>query len=351
MSKKHKKAGLSPGTIVYTGNKQLEKIYIHFLQYDGDSFVEDKFDNHKKIAFNNLIDGKVNWYDIRGIHDVELIEIIGKAFQIHPLILEDVADVNQRPKFDEYELGNFITIRALSFDKSKLSVTTEQISLYFNKSVVLTFQENESDLFEEVRIRIKNGKGRIRNRKTDYLSYAIIDVLIDNYYIVLEEIEEVIEELEENLLSTQDLRNKNRIHILKKELLFVRKSILPLREAINRFSKNETIYVEDRTLLFIRDAYDHTIQIMDMLDSYRDILTGLQDLLITEVSYKMNQVMQVLTLVATIFIPLTFLAGVYGMNFDNMPELHWEYSYFVLLGIMFVLLVGLIFYFKKRKWL
>ncbi len=351
MSKRRKKAGLPPGSVVFTGNKKVEKILIHYLQYDSEHFEQEVLDNHAETVFRQSSEDKVDWYDIRGIHDVELIQLLGRTFHIHPLVLEDVADVHQRPKFEEYEKGNFISIRGLKFDKSENKVLTEQVTIYFKKGFVATFQETDSDLFDLIRQRIKNGKGKIRQRGADYLAYAIIDVLVDHYYVVLDEIEEVIEYFEDEVISNQDANIKGEIHNLKKELLVLRKSISPLREAIGRFSKTESSFVEDSSLVFIRDLYDHTIQIMDMVETYRDMLNGLQDLFLTEVSFRMNKVMQLLTLISTIFIPLTFLAGIYGMNFSHMPELQWEYGYFVLLGVMVVIFVALLFYFRKKRWI
>ena len=350
MGKRRKKAGLPPGSVIFTGNKKVEKILIHYLQYDGENLEEKVLDNHAKSMFHQSPEDKIDWYDIRGIHDSELIQLLGTTFNIHQLILEDIADVHQRPKFEEYENGNFITIRALHFDKSINKVSTEQVALYFRTGFVATFQETASDLFDAVRQRIHSGRGKIRHRGADYLAYAIIDVIVDNYYLVMEEIEEVIESLEDKLINVQEANIKGEIHGLKKELLVLRKSISPLREAIGRFSKTDSPFVEENSIVFIRDLYDHTIQVMDMVETYRDMLNGLQDLYLTEVSFKMNKVMQLLTLIATIFIPLTFLAGIYGMNFDYMPELHWKYGYFVLLGLMLILFVLLLGYFKRKNW-
>ncbi len=351
MSKRRKKIGLPPGSVIYTGNRKVEKIVIHYFQYEEKYLKEKIFDNHGKIVFHQSPNEKVNWYDIRGIHDTALIEQIGSAFDIHPLILEDVSNIHQRPKFEEYEKGIFIIIRALVFDKEKLKITTEQVALYFRNGFVVTFQETESDLFEFVRKRIQNGKGRIRQRGTDYLVYSLLDVIVDNYFLVLEDIEVEIELLEEKVLENQDTSNKSEIHRLKKELLVMRKTIAPLREAIGHFAKTDSSFVEENTAVFIRDLYDHTIQVMDAVESFRDLLNGLQDLFISEVSFKMNQVIQVLTIVSTVFIPLTFLAGIYGMNFEHMPELHWKYGYFVLLGLMVTIFVGLMIYFKRKKWI
>ena len=321
------------------------------MQYDEENTIDKEIDSHSENIFNASPLDKVNWYDVRGIHDTKLIELFGKNFSIHPIVLENIVDVNQRPKFEEYDKGIFIALRALSFNKKKNEVQKEHVVIYFNNGLIITFQETESDLFEAVRKRILSSSLRIRQRETDYLAYALLDVIVDKYYIVLEEMEDVIENLEEKMLVEQNIKDKNKIHHLKKELLIMRKSVAPLREAIGQFSKTESSFVQNNSQAFIRDLYEHTVQIMDSIDSSRDILNGLQDLFISEISFKMNKVMQLLTLISVIFIPLTFLAGIYGMNFDNIPELHYRYGYHILLGVMFVIFIVLLVFFKRKKWL
>lgn len=350
MSKRKNSLGLPPGSIVYTGSKTASNIPICYIQYDQNSLVEKTFDNHSEIVFLYAKENNVDWYDVRGIHDSELIEQVGKAFEIHPLILEDISNVHQRPTFEEYEKGLFIVVKAISFDKLNVEIKTEQVSIYIRKGLVVSFQETESDLFKFVRKRVNNDKGRIRRRGADYLAYALVDVIVDHYFVVLEEVEAEIEALEEQVLQAHDPIVKSKIHKLKKELLFMRKSIAPLREAISRFSKSDSSILEDSTVIFIRDLYDHTIQVMDSVESFRDLLNGLHDLFISEVSFKMNQVVQVLTIVSTIFIPLTFLAGIYGMNFEYIPELKLRYGYFIFWGVLLMIFCSLIYFFKKKKW-
>ena len=349
IKKSRKKIGLPPGSVIFTGNQHVEKVFIHELQYDSEFLNAETLDNHKDITFKEE-DGRVDWYDVRGLHDTGLIKSIGEIFKIHPLIQEDIADTQQRPKFEEYGPNMFIIVRALSFDKERLKVRTEQVGLFIKSGLLLSFQETDSDLFESVRKRILEKQPRIRNKGTDYLAYALIDNIVDQYYVVMDEIEEVIEDIEDQILTSPDHTVKEQIHHLKKELLLVRKSISPLREAISRFSKSELSVIEEGTTIFIRDLYDHTIQIMDVVENYRDILNGLQDLHLSEISFKMNQVMQVLTIITTIFVPLSFLAGLYGMNFEYIPELHFKYGYFVLLGVMLLILISSLLYFKKKKW-
>ncbi|WP_282163212.1 magnesium/cobalt transporter CorA [Ulvibacterium marinum] len=351
MNRLRKKTGLAPGSVVFTGNRKVDKVLIHYLQYDGNSLLEKEIDSHSKNELKQSPVDKVDWYDVRGLHDTELVKFFGNNFDIHPLVLEGVVDIYQRPKFEEYDKGNFIALRALSFDKNRVEIIKEHVSIYFNEGFIITFQETESDLFEAVRKRITSSSGRIRQRGADYLAYALVDALVDYYYVVLEEIEEVIEGLEEKMLVELDIKDKTNIHQLKKELLIVRKSVAPLREAIARFSKTDSNVVQDNTQIFIRDLYEHTVQIMDTIDSSREILNGLQDLFISELSFKMNKVMQLLTLISVIFIPLTFLAGIYGMNFDNIPELHHKHGYHILLGVMLIIVVVLMFIFRRKKWL
>ena len=348
--KKHRET-LPPGSVVFKGDQKVDRIGIHYLKYDAEHLTEQKLDNHTEITFLQSASDTVDWYDIRGLHDTRLIETLGKTFEIHPLIQEDIVDTDQRPKFEEYEKGLFLVIRALSFEKNQEKMNVEHVTIYFKKGLVVTFQETESDLFESVRKRLQARSGKIRTRGADYLVYALADVLVDQYYFMLEDLEEVISRLEEELLDSSDDTMRERIHHIKRTLIGARKSITPLREAVNRFAKSENEIILEGTKVFLRDLYDHTIQVMDMVENYRDMLNGLQDLHLSEISYKMNQVMQVLTIITTVFVPLSFLVGLYGMNFDNMPELHYKYGYFMLWGFMLIIALGLLAWFRRKRWL
>jgi magnesium transporter len=351
MSKRKNKRGLAPGSVVFTGNRKVENVLIHHLQYDAEDLSEDIIDSASKSSLKKSLTEKVDWYDIRGMHDTDLIVYLGKTFDIHPLVQESIVDINQRPKFEEYSKGLFIVLRSLKFDSVEMKIRKEHVAIYFNDGFIASFQETESDLFEFVRKRIQADKSRIRTRRADYLAYALIDETVDNYYVVLEEVENQIEQLEDKMLVELNDFSKNDIHRLKRELLVLRKSISPLREAIANFSKTDSEFVNESSFVFIRNLYENTIQIMDTVDSYRDVLNGLQDLFITEVSFKMNKVMQLLTIISVIFIPLTFLAGIYGMNFENIPELKYEYSYFILWGVMIAILAFMLYFFRRKKWL
>jgi magnesium transporter len=348
--KKVDKKGMPPGSVVFTGDRKMENTHVHFVRYNEASLEAKEYGRQIQPEFNIGIDGKVTWYDIRGVHDTELIEAIGKQFSIHPLVLEDIADTQQRPKFDEYENGVFIIAKALQFNPITIEIQTEQVAIFVSKSIVFSFQEDEEDLFAGVRDRVDTGRGKIRKRGADYLAYALLDNIVDQYFDVLDRVEEEIEKLEAEIIKSPRNDSKARNHNLKREMLTVRKAVQPLREAISKFAKSESPFVAETTEIFLRDLYDHTIQVMDMVETYRDVLTGLQDLYLSEISYKMNQIMQVLTVISTIFIPLSFLTGVYGMNFENMPELKTQNGYFILLGVMATIVISLLFYFRKNRW-
>lgn len=351
MKKKRIKSGLSPGSIVYTGMRGVEQVYIHTSIYNEATFEETIQSNKDKVVIGVQDEKFTQWIDIRGVHDAKLLELIGEKFTVHNLILEDIANVDQRPKFEEFKNGNFFVMKALSFDHNEIKIKYEQVAFFFREGLLISFQEAETDLFSSVRERLSNSKGRIRQRNSDYLTYALIDTLVDNYYQLLDDIESNIDKLEERIIKDPDKSIKTSIHHLKKELLVSRKSISPLREAISKFSKSESSSVQEETKMFIRDLYDHTIQVLDMVESYRDTINGLQDLYLSEISYKMNQVMQILTIISVIFVPLTFLAGIYGMNFDILPELHWKYGYLYFWIFSIIILILLLWYFRRKKWL
>jgi magnesium transporter len=341
--------GLPPGSLVFTGKKRQETTSVILMQYNPEGEIHEQSQTDalpSPVAEETLI-----WYDLRGLHNIELIKELGERYEVHPLILEDILDINQRPKFEEYDNGLFLIAQALQFDNEKLQLKTEQVAIYIGQNFVLSFQEDDSDLFTAVRQRISSGRGKIKKRGSDYLGYALVDSIVDDYYLVLDQLEGVLDQLEEAILFNAGKENKAKIHNLKLQSINLRKMVAPLREAISRFSKTESPLLNEGTAIFIRDLYDHSAQVMDSIESYRDVMNGLYDLYLSEISLKMNNIMQVLTIISTIFIPLTFLAGIYGMNFEHMPELRWKYSYYVLWGIMIILGIGLLLYFRRRNWL
>lgn len=347
---KRKKLGQLPGAVIFTGERKVDQVKIHYLEFNELEVREQDIDNHSIKTFHQPVPEYVQWYDVRGLHDTELIEEFGKKFKIHPLALEDIADTTQRPKLDEYPDGVMISMRALHFDGATRRMSYEHIGLYLGDAYLLSFQESETDLFAEVRQRILEQKGRIRKKGADYLAYALMDVVTDQYYLVIDEVELVIEQIESSILKDADRQLKGQIHDLKQEMLLARRSIAPLREVVSAFDRLSNNIVTENTLIFLRDLRDHVVQVTDLVETYRDMLNSLHDLYLSELSFRMNNIMQVLTIMSTIFIPLSFLTGLYGMNFEYMPELGWRNGYFYLLGFMALVVVGMVWYFKRQKW-
>ncbi len=347
--KKRKKAGAPPGSVVFTGDRKMERILMHYTKYNADELEEKDLDNESLPEFELPEEDYVKWYDFRGLHDTELLQKSGQVYQLHPLVMEDVADVNQRPKMDEYRDHILIQFKALSLKEGL--VNTEQVSVIFGKNYVLSFQEDGEDLFEKVRERLTLKSGRFRTRKADYLAYVLIDAIVDHYFFVLDTLEEVIEDLEQNLLEEASPQAKNEIFSLKREVSTIRRSVMPLREVLLKFSKMEHPLIDKDTPVFLRDLQDNLNQVIEMTESNREMLLSLQELLISQIELETNNVVQLLTIVSTIFIPLSFLAGLYGMNFANMPELEYRYGYFILLGVMVMIAGGLLLYFRRKRWL
>ena len=282
---------------------------------------------------------------------MDTIEKIGQHYDLHPLVLEDILHTGQRPKFEDIEQYLFVVLMMLRFDKENKSVISEQVSLVLGKNFVISFQENVGDVFEQIRDRIRNSKGRIRKMGSDYLMYALLDAIVDGYFAILENMGETIETLEEELVDDPSKNTLQQIHHLKREMIFLRKSVWPLRELISSLERSESKLIQQSTEAYLRDVYDHTIQVIDTVESFRDMVASMLDLYLSSLSMRMNEVMKVLTIIATIFIPLTFIAGVYGMNFHNMPELSWKYGYPVTLLVMAIISIGMLYYFKRKNWL
>lgn len=347
---KRKKLGQHPGAIVFTGERKVEQVKIHYLEFNETTFKEQEVDNRSIITFHAPVPEYIQWYDVRGMHDTVLIEEFGKVFNIHPLALEDIADTTQRPKLDEFPAGILISLRALHFDQENRKMSYEQVAIYLGDAFLISFQESETDLFADIRQRIREEKGRVRKKGADYLAYALMDVVTDRYYLVIDEVEIAIEQIEAAILQDADRELKGQIHDLKQEMLLARRSIAPLREVVGGFDRLANNLVTEDTLVYLRDLRDHVVQVTDMVETYRDMLNSLHDLYLSELSFKMNNVMQVLTIISTIFIPLGFFTGLYGMNFEYIPELTWHNGYFYLLSIMGVMVLGMLWYFQRKKW-
>jgi magnesium transporter len=340
---------MPPGSLVYTGKKTEVQPNVYLYEYNGEEWLEKAAKDRLPDA--STVADKIRWYEVRGLHNLTLIEQIGRQFGIHPLALEDALDVEQRPKFEEYDNGLFLIVESISWDATTLSVSLEQVSFFTGENFVVSFQENDGDLFAPVRERLTTARGKIRRRGADYLTYALIDNLVDNYYVIIDNIEESLEEVEDVILGNAQQPVKSRIHRLKVANLRIRKAIAPLREAMGRFYRSESPIIKEGTPVFLRDLYDHVVQIADSVETNRDLLNNLHELYLSEISYRMNNVIQILTIISTIFIPLTFLVGVYGMNFEHMPELSWRYGYFFVWILMVAIVLALLVFFRKRKWI
>jgi magnesium transporter len=350
IKKRSRKAGLPPGTLVHIGEKKAETVRITYIDYDEQSFQEKQVSNIEECL--KLKDTPtVSWINIDGLHDIELLEKLGRGFELHPLILEDILSTGQRPKFEDYEKYIFIVLKMLSFSEETQSVEAEQVSLILGPNYVISFQERIGDVFEHVRDRIRNAKGRIRKMGADYLAYTLLDATVDNYFVILERLGEKIESMEEEVVSDPTEKTIRQIHSLKREMISLRKSVWPLRELIGGLQKSESSLIKETTDVYLRDVYDHTIQIIDTIESFRDMVSGMLDIYLSSLSNKMNAVMKVLTIIATLFIPLTFVAGIYGMNFKYMPELEWRWGYAAALLVMLVIAAIMLIYFRRKKWL
>jgi magnesium transporter len=350
MKRTKQKVGLIPGTLVHIGERKIEKVRIRIIDYD-ETQLEEKEVETVEECFPFKDKPTISWINIDGLHDVEVVEKIGKQFGLHPLILEDIVHTGQRPKLEDFENHIFVVLKMLYYDQEKKELEAEQVSLIFGENFVISFQERVGDIFEPLRERIRRNKGRVRKAGADYLAYALIDSIVDNYFVILEQLGEKIEDAEQELAIDPTVETLQSIRAFKKEMIFLRKSIWPLRDVVNSLERGESSLINESTLIYLRDVYDHTIQIIDTVESYRDMLSGMLDVYLSSISNKMNEVMKVLTIFAAIFIPLTFVAGVYGMNFSFMPELGWQWGYFGVLLVMAAIGAALIVYFRRKRWL
>lgn len=347
--KRIKKTGLPPGTLIVSDNKKIQKSHISIFHYNENSLQET---THDTLDYEKLINSlPVYWVNVDGLYDVKILETIGKAFSIHFLSLEDILNTDQRPKCEEHEDYIFLVVKMITHNKEKDEIDSEQVSFLVTENAALTFQEKTGDVFNPVRERIRKGKGRIRKKDSDYLVYSLFDIIVDEYFEVLEHLGEKVENLENEVIDTPSTETAAKIHSLRQKVLLLRRSIWPLREVINSIMRSESTLIHDDTKLFLRDLYDHTIQVIETIETYRDMLVGILDMYISVSGNRMNEIMKVLTIISTLFMPLGFLAGVYGMNFKYMPELESQWGYPVLIGFMILIIICLLAYFKKRKWI
>ena len=350
MSRKRNKAGAPPGTLVYRGKETQpdRPVKITLFQYEEDHFSEEVYPDVESLL-SAIKPGLKFWINIDGVHDTGLIEKLGHHFNIHPLTQEDLVNTDQRPKFDDYDHYCLAVLKMVRYQKT---LEQEQLSIILLKEGVISFQEIEGgDAFDPVRNSLKSGKGKIRKSGPDYLCYSLIDAVVDTYFNILEKMGDIISELEVSLMGRPGRNTLNELHRQKKEMILLRKSVWPLRELISSMERSESDLISVSTDIYLRDVYDHTIRVIDSLETNRDLLSGMMDIYLSSMSNRMNEVMKVLTIISTLFIPVTFIAGVYGMNFKHMPELESRDGYFVTLGIMGIIILSLLFYFRYKKWI
>jgi len=350
IKKRSKKAGLPPGTLIHIGEKTSEATRVNLWEYDEKDFQESRLENFE-ACFSFKPEPIITWVNVAGIHQVEIFEKLGACFSLHPLVLEDILNSDQRPKMEQYGDDLYIVLKMLSYDESRDEVQAEQVSLVLRGNVVLSFQESEKNLFAGLLDRLRNGKGRIRKMGADYLAYAILDLIVDHYFLVLERIGERIEKLEEKLLSDPKAPTLQRLQQLKREMLFLRKWVWPLREVLSSLERGELEQIREGTRIYLRDVYDHAVQVLDTIEIFREMLSGMVDIYLSSLNNRMNAIMKVLTIIATIFMPLTFLAGVYGMNFKYMPELEWPWGYPLVLALMAGIGIAMLLLFRRKKWI
>jgi len=344
------KAGASPGTLVHIGDQKVDETRITLIDYDEVQLQERVLDGiEEALPLKDL--PTVTWINIDGLHEIDTIEKVGRQFNIHPLVLEDILNTGQRPKTEEFEDVIFVVLKMLHYNENSGQISSEQFSLVLGSNFLLTFQEIQGDVFRAVRERIRKSKTRIRKAGCDYLAYALIDAIVDHYFVILEALGDKIEDIETQLLDNPTHDTLEIIHEMKREMIYLRKQIWPIREIINSLVKSESSLIQEQLHVYFRDVYDHTIQIIDTIESYRDILAGMLDIYLSTLSNRMNEVMKVLTIIATIFIPITFVAGIYGMNFKFMPELEWRWGYVMVWAIIVVVVGIMIGFFKKKQWL
>jgi magnesium transporter len=335
---------------MYIGDKKREKPRITVIDYDAAGFIEKEVASVEE-CFPFKETSTVTWINVDGVHDASVIERLGRHFDIHPLVLEDIMATTQRPKIEDLGGAVFVVLRMIEFDEKCSEMTADQLSLILGPNYVLTFQETPGDCLGSVRERIRSGKGRIRKLGPDYLAYAVIDAVVDNYFFVLEKLGEKIDGLEEQLIAEPRRELLHEIHALKREMIDLRKSVWPLREVVSGLERSESPLIQKSTGVFLRDVYDHAIQVIDTVESFREMLTSMVETYLSSLSNRMNEIMKVLTIISTIFIPITFLVGLYGMNFHFMPEIKWRWGYAFVWVLIIGSVGGMFAFFRKKKWL
>jgi len=345
-----KKEGLAPGSAVFVGIKRAKAVETHVIDFDETQIIEKQLRSIEEcLEYKDR--PTVTWINVIGLHESKMIQALAEGFGLHPLVQSDILNTTQRPKFDDYGDYHYANLKMVQWDHEKNESISEQVSLVLGPNYVLSFQERPGDVFEPIRNRLRTDKGRIRTMKSDYLVYCLMDAIVDGYFTILEHLGDKIEEIELAVVDKPGPDTLKDIHRIKREGLLLRKGIWPFREVISGLDRSESELLSKATHLYLRDVYDHTVQVIDTMETFRDLLAGMLDTYLSSLSNRMNEVMKVLTIIATIFIPLTFIAGVYGMNFKNIPEVQWQGGYVFALVIMAIIACGMLYFFRRKKWL
>jgi magnesium transporter len=345
-----RKVGMPPGSLVYTGEKEHLPAKITITRYNEQTFVERQVDTFAECQMAADL-GEVTWINVSGISKVKDLEKLGECFKIHSLVLEDILEVGQRPKVEDYDDYLYIVLNSILPVPEGDRLVAEEISLVLGPHYVLSFYAGDDDIYAPVRERLLQAKGRIRKLGADYLAYSLIDLVVDNYFLELEKFGDQVESLEDEVVANPSPQTLHHVHQFKNDMIMLRKSLWPLREVIARLERRESPLISEALGNYFRDVYDHTIIAIDTVETYRDILSGMLDIYLSSMSNRLNSIMKVLTIIATIFMPLTFITSLYGMNFKNMPELQWEYGYFMVLGAVVVIAVSMLEYFRRKHWI
>ena len=343
------KVGLPPGSIIHVGKKKTEKVKITLTEYDENKV--ETFEINSVDEIEPYTDTpQVTWVSVCGLHETQFLIQIGEKFKVHPLVLEDILNTETRPKIEITDDYLFIVMKLITFNTEQKIFESEQVSFILGRSFIFSFMERNDEIFNPVKERIASQLGKIRKKGTDYLLYAMMDIVIDQYFLALEKNEENIEMLDDEVINAPEKSEAEKIYSLKNTLLMLRRSAAPTREIVNQLIKEDTELIETATEPYLRDLYDHIIHITESIEMQREITTGLMETYLSMMSNKMNEVMKVLTVIATIFIPLTFIVGIYGMNFHYMPELNWPWAYFAVWAVMIVITIFMLLFFKRKKW-
>ncbi len=350
LRKPHQKIGAAPGSLLFVGDQKVDKVAVDAISFNADDLIEEK-----TVEVASLIEfpreGMVSWINLTGLHEPLLIKEAGDIFGMHLLVPEDILNTNQRPKFEDYGENLFMVVKMLHFDKDQEKIEAEQVSMVVLRNILLTFQEENGDVFDPVRDRLIRPTTKIRHRGSDYLAFALLDAIVDQYISIIEIFGERIESLEDELLKFPKSEHLERIHQYKSEINFLRKTIRPVRILVSQFSKSESALIETNTIPFLKDLEDHIIQCTEAIEVYREMLNDQLMIYDSGMNKRLNDILRVLTIFSVIFIPLTFIAGIYGTNFEYFPELHYKYAYPVFWGTLILIATGMIYFFKRRRWL